>query len=141
MTDNKTGTGVRCVIVTPEMTILDTHSQSITVPLFDGLRGIARGHAPFIGRLGVGSVKIKGDSGESSHRTQSVFVSGGFVEVGQNTVTIITQRAIASEAIDIKAARQELAEAQAIAAAGDEAISKRFESVAAARALIRSATK
>ena len=58
MTDNKTGTGVRCVIVTPEMTILDTHSQSITVPLFDGLRGIARGHAPFIGRLGVGSVSV-----------------------------------------------------------------------------------
>lgn len=141
MTDNKTETGVRCVIVTPEMTILDTHSQSITVPLFDGLRGIARGHAPFIGRLGVGSVKINEDSGQSSHQPQSVFVSGGFVEVGQNTVTIITQRAVASKEIDVEEARRELAAAQAIKAAGDEAISKRFESVASARALIRSAAK
>ena len=78
MTDNKTETGVRCVIVTPEMTILDTHSQSITVPLFDGLRGIARGHAPFIGRLGVGSVKINEDSGQSSHQPQSVFKATDF---------------------------------------------------------------
>ena len=63
MADSKTDTGVRCVIVTPETTIFDARARFVTLPLFDGLRGVGRGHAPFIGRLGVGAVRIVGEQG------------------------------------------------------------------------------
>jgi hypothetical protein len=58
MAETKRGgeTGVRCVITTPESTVLDTRAEFISVPLFDGQRGIGRGHAPFVGRLGVGGI-------------------------------------------------------------------------------------
>ena len=52
--------GVRCVIVTPELTSLDTRARFVTLPLFDGQRGVGRGHAPFIGRLGAGEVQRVG---------------------------------------------------------------------------------
>ena len=51
-------TGVRCVVVTPEATVLDTQARFVAVPLYDGERGVGRGHAPFIGRLGAGEVRI-----------------------------------------------------------------------------------
>ncbi len=54
MADAKQSGSVRCVVVTPESTSLDTQARSVTLPLYDGLRGVGRGHAPFIGRLGAG---------------------------------------------------------------------------------------
>ena len=63
MADTKQSGSVRCVIVTPEQTSLDTQARSVTLPLFDGLRGVGHGHAPFIGRLGAGEVRIVGEQG------------------------------------------------------------------------------
>ena len=84
MAETKRGgeTGVRCVITTPESTVLDTRAEFISVPLFDGQRGIGRGHAPFVGRLGVGEVRITGEQGGAGLRR--TFIEGGFVEVGHN---------------------------------------------------------
>lgn len=62
MADTKQS-GVRCVIVTPEQTSLDTQARSVTLPLFDGSRGVGHGHSPFIGRLGAGEVRIVGEQG------------------------------------------------------------------------------
>ena len=54
---------IRCVIVTPEQTVLDTKAEGASLPLDDGSRGIAAGHAPFIGRLGAGEVHLRGVAG------------------------------------------------------------------------------
>ena len=35
--------GVRCVITTPESTVLDTRATFVSIPLFDGQRGVGRG--------------------------------------------------------------------------------------------------
>jgi hypothetical protein len=43
MADTKQSGSVRCVIVTPEQTSLDTQARSVTLPLFDGLRGVGEG--------------------------------------------------------------------------------------------------
>jgi F-type H+-transporting ATPase subunit epsilon len=141
MSDTKYDTGIRCVIVTPETTILDTRAQFVTLPLFDGLRGVARGHTPFIGRLGVGAVRIVGEHGGPAERAREVFVEGGFVEVGHDAVTVITQRALPAEKINAEQARTDLATAQASKAVGDEAIAARFKAIEAARALARTASK
>jgi len=129
---------VRCVIVTPEATVLDTQARFVAVPLFDGQRGVGKGHAPFIGRLGAGEVRITGEQagGDGVHRT---FVEGGFVEVSHDTVTVITQRAIPAEKLDAAAARADLEKLAATKATGDEAIAAKLRAQDAARAVVRTA--
>ena len=139
MADPKTSGTIRCVIVTPESTGLDTHCRSVSLPLFDGIRGVARGHAAFIGRLGAGVVRVLGEQGAAADAVRSVFVDGGFVEVSHDTITVITQRAIPAEKIDAAEARAELQRVSAASAAGDEALVARQRAADAARALVRAA--
>jgi F-type H+-transporting ATPase subunit epsilon len=135
--------GVRCVIVTPETTILDTRARFVTLPLFDGQRGVGRGHAPFIGRLGSGEVRIldpvSGVSSRGGESVQRVFVEGGFAEVGHDSVTVITQRAVPAEKLDAARAREELEKVRTTAATGDEAIAAKLRAEETARALLRAA--
>ena len=42
MAETKQTGAIRCVIVTPEQTSLDTQARSIGLPLSDGLRGVGR---------------------------------------------------------------------------------------------------
>ena len=135
------GSGVRCVIVTPEMTSLDTRARSVTLPLFDGQRGVARGHAPFIGRLGAGEVRITGEQGGAGDAVRSVFVEGGFVEVGHDAVTVITQRAVPAEKIDLTKAREDLEKIRGTTATGEEAITAKMQAEATAREVVRIAER
>ena len=133
--------GVRCVIVTPEMTSLDTRARSVTLPLFDGQRGVARGHAPFIGRLGAGEVRITGEQGGAADAVRRGFVEGGFVEVGHDAVTVITQRAVPAEKIDLTQAREQLEKIQGTVATGDEAIATKMQAENTAREVVRIAER
>jgi len=135
------GSGVRCVIVTPEMTSLDTWARFVTLPLFDGQRGVARGHAPFVGRLGAGVIRIVGEQGGGSDAVRRVFVEGGFVEVGHDSVTVITQRAVPADTIDLAQARAEFEKIRATTATGEEAIAAKMTAEATARALVRTAER
>mgnify|MGYP006281356337 CR=1 FL=1 len=135
------GKGIRCVIVTPESTSLDTHARAVVLPLFDGQRGVARGHAPFIGRLGAGEVRILGEAGGRDDAERGVFVEGGFVEVGHDAVTVITQRAVPSSSIDQAAAREELERIRSTAATGDDGIAAKMRSLSTARELLRAASR
>jgi F-type H+-transporting ATPase subunit epsilon len=129
------------VITTPESTVLDTRAEFISVPLFDGQRGIGRGHAPFVGRLGAGEVRITGERGGAVGALRRTFIDGGFVEVGHDEVTIITQRSIPAEKLDAAAARTDLEKLKTTPSHGDEAIAVRMRSEEAARALLRAAER
>ena len=59
--------------------------QSVVAPAFDGEVGILTGHAPMVTLLGTGTVRI-GDG-------PSFTVSGGFVQVVDNQVRIVTEKA------------------------------------------------
>ena len=54
---------LRCVVVTPEATILDRPAEFVALPLYDGEIGIGRGHSPLIGRLGYGEMRLRTDDG------------------------------------------------------------------------------
>jgi F-type H+-transporting ATPase subunit epsilon len=125
--------------VTPESTSLDTQARSVTLPLYDGLRGVGRGHAPFIGRLGAGEVRIVGEQGGPADAVRRLFVEGGFVEVSHDSVTVITQRAVPAEKVDIAAARADLEKISGTRASGDEAIEAKQRAERIARALVRTA--
>ncbi|NCX97342.1 MAG: ATP synthase F1 subunit epsilon [Planctomycetia bacterium] len=135
MADSSRFAGIRCVIVTPEKTILDTTARGVILPLEDGRLGIGRGHAPFIGRLGAGEVRIA--TGDGREAGQRVFVDRGFVEVGHDTVTVVTQQAIPAEKLDLSKARASLAGITAKPATGDEAIDAKLAAQQAAREVVR----
>lgn len=141
MADAKQSGSIRCVITTPETTSLDTHAKSVVLPLFDGERGVAPGHTPFIGRLGAGEVRVLGEQGAAGDAVRRMFVEGGFVEVSHDTVSVITQRAVPAEAIDATSARADLEQVAAARAAGDEAIAAKLERLETARKLVRVASR
>src|SRR5205085_4600452 len=94
---------LQCVVVTPERAVLDEPADFVALPMYDGELGVLPGRAPLIGRLGYGELRLRrgGD-------TRRFFVDGGFAQVRENTVTVLTQRALKVEEIDVHAAEQAL---------------------------------
>jgi F-type H+-transporting ATPase subunit epsilon len=99
---------LKCVVVTPERALLDARADSVVLPLYDGELGVLPGRAPLMGRLGFGELRIrKGD------KTTYLYIDGGFVQVLDNTVSVLTPRALQVEEINPDAARQALSAAEA----------------------------
>ena len=59
------------------------------------------GHSPFVGALEIATVTLRTPEGD-----QLVAVHGGFVEVSNNTVTILSDVAELADQIDVERARQ-----------------------------------
>jgi F-type H+-transporting ATPase subunit epsilon len=124
--------GVHCVVVTPEKTELDTHCESLILPLFDGELGILPGRAPMVGRLGFGVMKLK-----SSGKEERWFVDGGFVQVTRDGVYVLTDRLLKPDQIDRAQAETDLKTATEIRPSTPEAFALRDRALAQARAKLR----
>lgn len=123
---------LRCLVVTPEKTELDLQSSSITVPLFDGELGILVGHSPLVGRLGFGMLKINTDSGANEY-----FVEGGFVQVSNNEVSVLTDKVSRRSEVTAEVANTAMREALEMPKAEPEQLAARDKAVARARAMTR----
>ena len=123
---------LHCVVVTPEITLVDEKADSIKLQLFDGEAGIMPGHAPVIGRLGYGELVLKSGGKETSY-----FVDGGFVQVLNDTVTVLTDRAVPTVSITAEEASESLATASAISANDDADYERKQQQLARARAQSR----
>lgn len=121
-----------CIVVTPEQTSLEQQAEFVALPLFDGEIGIGLDHAPLIGRLGYGEMRLK-----TGNQTVSYYVDGGFVQVAGNVVSVLTNRAVAADKLDLKKAEQQLDEASQRPGTTDELLAIRERSIAQARAQIR----
>ncbi len=123
-------------VVTPEQTVVETVADFVTVPLFDGEIGIGHQHSPMIGRLGYGEMRVR-----SAGTTVRYYVDGGFVQVEDDRVAVLTGRAMLAEQVDATAAAAQLAEAQGRVASGPEEIAVRDRLVSQARGQQRVAGK
>ena len=132
MAETDSANPLRCIVVTPEETVLETGTAFVTLPLFDGEIGIARDHSPLIGRLGYGELRI--GQGDGSQR---YYVDGGFVQVADNVVSVLTNRAIPAAEVDIENAQEQLSSACGRKAMGDDEIAIRDRLVLQARGQIR----
>ena len=127
---------MNCIVVTPEETVLETETDSVALPLYDGEIGILNGHAPMIGRLGYGELRIR-QNGEITR----LYVDGGFVQVADNVVSVLTNRAIPPSQLDAGTIEREIADALGQHAAGEEALALRDRTVDQARGQLRVARK
>ena len=125
-----------CTIVTPEQTTLETKADFVALPLYDGEIGIAANHSPLIGRLGYGEMRLK-----SGGTTTSYYVDGGFVQVADNVVSVLTNRAVPARSLDASAAEKQLAAAATKPANMPELMAIRDRAVAQARAQLKTARR
>ena len=98
---------LRIVLVTPETTLLDEPVEALRFPLYDGQIGILPGRAPLVGRLGYGELEMTTSAGKTSY-----FIDGGFVQVKQGAVSLLTNRAQVASSLDPRQAEDELQKAQ-----------------------------
>lgn len=94
-------------IVTPERKVVDEAVEMVSVPTAKGEIGILANHAPLISTLkpGILTYTLKGF-------TEKMVVSGGFIEISGDKVSILADIAEAREDIDVDSARGEQAEVQ-----------------------------
>ena len=96
-------------VVSPEATVWSGQAVIVVARTPDGELGIMADHEPLMGALSTGPVEIETESGERT----TIGVHGGFIQVLNNQVTLITDRAqITADHATAKAAAAELAEAE-----------------------------
>jgi F-type H+-transporting ATPase subunit epsilon len=97
---------MKCIVVTPEKTVLTQEATFVVLPLVDGECGIMPNHSPMIARLGAGELRMTGTDGKQEH----YYIEGGFAEVLGDTVALLTMYSIPTEDLDLAEAESELEE-------------------------------
>jgi len=96
-------------LVSPERILWSGDAEMVVARTTDGDIAFLTGHAPFIGALGIGAVTIQEPGGSQT----KVAVHGGFVEVSNDKVTILSDVAELSADIDVARAQAALDRAEA----------------------------
>jgi F-type H+-transporting ATPase subunit epsilon len=110
-------------VVSPARPIFDGQAKFVTAPAWDlvgggrslygpdpeekltvGQLGIFPRHAPLVAALGSGLLRI----GTTGGQVQRFAVSGGFLKVGDDKVTILVDRAVAEGEVDTGEAQRDL---------------------------------
>lgn len=94
-------------IVTPDGPVYDSEVSMVSVRTTSGEMGILPGHIPTVAPLKVGVVRLKKDN-----TTDLVAVSGGFVEIRPDKVTILSPSAEVAASIDLARAKEALTRAE-----------------------------
>ena len=84
----------QCTVVTPEASVLETEAKHVNVPAHDGQKGILANHAALLMKLGDGVLTVDLADGSKQQFT----LSGGFGQMRDNKLTLITEKAEALEA-------------------------------------------
>ncbi len=87
-------------VVTPDGPVYDADVEMVSVKAQSGELGILPGHIPMVAPLQIGAVRLKKGSG-----TEFVAVTGGFIEVRPDKVTILAQAAETADSIDVARAQ------------------------------------
>ena len=96
-------------VVSPERILFSGEADMVVCRTTDGDIAFMANHAPFIGALGIGAVKIYANGSV----IEQAAVHGGFVEVSNNRVTILSDVAELASQIDLRRAEEALARNEA----------------------------
>ena len=96
-------------LVSPERKLFSGESTMVIARPEGGDAAFLPGHAPFLGLLGIGPVIIKVEGAPDIRAA----VHGGFIEVRNNRVTILSDVAELASEVDIERARSAKAKIEA----------------------------
>ena len=82
------GKKLSVALITPGSTVYEGEADMVVLPAWDGEVGILRGHAPMMALLGEGEMRITRDGSQ-----KTFFVSGGFMQVADDVVSVLSDTA------------------------------------------------
>jgi F-type H+-transporting ATPase subunit epsilon len=103
-------------VVSPERILFSGEGDMVVCRAEGGDVAFLSNHAPFLGTLGIGIVTVSLTGGGTEH----IAVHGGFVEVRDNRVIILSDVAELVDHIDLERARKAKEEAEAALRAGQD---------------------
>jgi len=81
---------LRVSVISPEKVLYEGSARGVVAPAFDGEMGILPLHAPLMTLLGKGLLRVDTTEGE-----RRFSVDGGFLQVVDDQVRVVTERATA----------------------------------------------
>jgi F-type H+-transporting ATPase subunit epsilon len=78
-------------VISPESVLFEGEVSSVVAPAYDGEVGILENHAPMMTLLGSGVLRLGAASSEKRFT-----IEGGFLQVVENNVRIVTEKAAAA---------------------------------------------
>ena len=107
---------MRVEVVSPERILYSGDAEMVVCRTVDGGDiAFLSNHAPFLGALAIGAVKVRTNGDE-----EKAAVHGGFVHVREDTVIVLSDVAELAEDIDVDRARRAKEAAQRQEAGKDE---------------------
>ncbi len=94
-------------VITPERRLVSEPVDAVTLPGLGGELGILPGHTPLISQLQTGVLSYT-----QAGTTRRLLVSGGFVEVNADRVSVLADMAETPDEVDSASARQEREQAE-----------------------------
>ena len=107
-------------LITPEKVLFEGDVRSVVAPAVDGMLGVLGGHAPLMAALGSGVLKLTTGSDNSYYA-----VSGGFLQVKDNSVIVLADKAVNGAGVDLTEERDRLARLEISYGSADERVEKR----------------
>jgi len=95
-------------IATPERLLAREKAIRAQIPAKDGYIGVLPDHAPLLSELGIGAMTY---TTPGDHRF-SLAIKGGFLEINNNVVRVLTDFAEKAQEIDVGRAEKDLKHAQ-----------------------------
>ncbi|MDG5471200.1 F0F1 ATP synthase subunit epsilon [Jeotgalibacillus sp. ET6] len=92
---------VKVSIVTPDGPVYESDVEMVSTKAQSGELGILPGHIPMVAPLEIGAVRLKREG-----HIDYVAVTGGFLEVRPEQVTILAQAAEPADQIDVERAKE-----------------------------------
>ncbi|CAM5192078.1 ATP synthase epsilon chain OS=Ureibacillus acetophenoni OX=614649 GN=atpC PE=3 SV=1 [Ureibacillus acetophenoni] len=99
---------VQVNIVTPDGPVYDSEVAMVIAKTVSGEIGVLPGHIPLVAPLAIGGVQLKNADGKSDY----VAVSGGFIEVRPDKISILAPSAEVASSIDLARAQEAKARAE-----------------------------
>lgn len=78
-------------VISPEKVLFDGVARSVVAPAFDGEIGILPMHAPLMTLLGKGTLRL-----ETAEGDRRFSIEGGFIQVVDDQVRVVTENAVAN---------------------------------------------
>jgi len=132
-------TTFHCSVITPERSVLDCEARFVAFPAHDGEMGVLPHRAALVCKMGIGALRVQ--TGDTTHL---FFVDGGFAQMLNNRLTLLTEQARRVEELDAASAQRSLSDALAMGIPDEAAYVARKSALERARAqrrLIESAKR
>lgn len=82
-------------LVSPARKLASAEAEAVTIPGMEGDLTAMADHAPFLTTLRPGYVVVRNGSAE-----ERFFVTGGFAEISDNTVSVLAEQAVEEAVVD-----------------------------------------